>query len=156
MGAGPVRDKPAMARTMENISSIAPPDPLPRTARGETGRVGRRSSGWPGMRPTDLQPIGSELAIRWADGRESFVPLETLRKFCPCAGCLGEKDIFGNVYKAPERPYGPGAFELRELRPVGGYAVQPVWADGHATGLYTWEWLERLASAGAGGPVPAE
>ncbi|MFM7100663.1 MAG: DUF971 domain-containing protein [Verrucomicrobiota bacterium] len=99
--------------------------------------------------PTDLQPIGKELAIRWSDGSESFVALEILRRFCPCAGCLGEKDIFGTVYKAPDRPYGPQAFELRQLRPVGGYAVQPVWGDGHQTGLYTWEWLERVAGADA-------
>src|SRR5579862_7948774 len=38
------------------------------------------------MRPADLQLIGTELAIKWADGRESFIPLETLRRACPCAG----------------------------------------------------------------------
>lgn len=99
------------------------------------------------MHPADIQVIGGELAVRWDDGSETYVSLETLRRFCPCAGCMGEKDIMGNVYKAPERPYGAGAFEIDRLVPVGGYAVQPVWRDGHNTGLYTWEWIRRVAAA---------
>jgi DUF971 family protein len=101
------------------------------------------------MRPTDLQPIGTELAVKWEDGTETFIRLETLRRYCPCASCMGEQDIFGNLYKAPERPYGPRAFELAQLKPVGGYATQPVWGDGHSTGLYTWDWLRRVAEADA-------
>lgn len=99
------------------------------------------------MQPVDITPFPNELAIRWSDGREDFLPLETVRRFCPCASCLGEKDIFGNTYKPPEKPYGPQAFELRRLSPVGSYAVQPVWGDGHGTGLYTWEWLRRVGDA---------
>src|SRR5688572_32696523 len=90
-----------------------------------------------GMRPLDLQPIGNELAIRWEDGTETFIPLEQLRRACPCAGCKGESDVMGNVYKAPEQSLGPEAFRLVKLQSVGGYAVQPVWADGHSTGLYS-------------------
>ena len=109
----------------------------------------------PGVQPVDITPFPQELAIRWSDGREDFLPLETLRKFCPCAGCLGEKDIFGTTYKAPERPYGPQAFTLKKLSPVGSYALQPTWGDGHATGLYTWEWLRRVGDAVTqGSPAP--
>ncbi len=99
------------------------------------------------MKPTDLQTIGQELAVKWDDGSESFIRLETLRRFCPCASCMGEQDLFGNVYKAPERPYGPRAFYLVQWKPVGGYAIQPVWGDGHQTGLYTWEWLRSVEAA---------
>ncbi len=97
------------------------------------------------MRPLDITPIGEELAIRWDDGTESFTQLETLRRFCPCAACLGEKDIFGNTYKAPGRPYGPRAFLLARLGYVGSYGVQPHWADGHGAGIYTWDYLKRIA-----------
>jgi DUF971 family protein len=120
------------------------------------GLDGRRSGdhGAP-VQPVDITPFPNELAIRWSDGREDFLPLETLRRFCPCAGCLGEKDIFGTTYKPPEKPYGPHAFQLKRLGPVGGYAVQPVWGDGHGTGLYTWEWLRRVGDAvSAGSPNP--
>ena len=59
------------------------------------------------MRPLDLQQIGNELAIKWDDGGESFIPLETLRRCCPCAGCKGETDILGKVYKNPGRQLTP-------------------------------------------------
>ena len=103
------------------------------------------------MRLLDIQQIGEELAVKWEDGRESFIPLETLRRHCPCAGCKGEVDIMGNVYKDPVRPLSPEAFRLVRLVPVGGYAVQPVWADGHATGIYSFDYLRRIAEGASGG-----
>lgn len=100
------------------------------------------------MRPVDIQQIGDELAVKWDDGGESYVRLETLRRYCPCAGCKGEMDIMGNLYKGPDKPLGPAAFQLRRVDNVGGYAVQPVWGDGHATGLYSYDYLKRVADAG--------
>ena len=97
------------------------------------------------MRPLDIQSIGTELAIKWEDGGEDFIPLEKLRCACPCAGCKGEMDIMGNLYKNPEQPFKPNAFELVRLARVGGYAIQPVWADGHNTGIYSFEYLRRVA-----------
>jgi DUF971 family protein len=96
------------------------------------------------MRPLDVERIGNELAIKWDDGTESFVPLANLRRACPCAGCKGEMDILGNVYKNPDRPLAPNAFELTRIVRVGGYALQPVWADGHDSGIYSFEYLARL------------
>lgn len=97
------------------------------------------------MQPTDIQQIGQELAIKWQDGSESFIPLEKLRRACPCAGCKGETDILGNVYKDPARPLPPTAFQLARIAMVGTYALQPVWRDGHASGLYPFDYLRRLA-----------
>lgn len=97
------------------------------------------------MRPQDIQPIGTELAVKWSDGSESFIPLEALRRVCPCAGCKGETDIMGNLYKNPEQPLTANAFVLVRFMTVGGYAIQPVWADGHNTGLFTFEYLRALA-----------
>lgn len=94
------------------------------------------------MRPTDIQQIGGELAIKWDDGTETFLTLEKLRRHCPCAGCKGEVDIMGNLYKGPERPLSPQAFQLLRIVNVGGYALQPIWADGHTTGLYSYEYLK--------------
>lgn len=97
------------------------------------------------MRPTDIQPIGSELAIKWDDGSEDFIPLEKLRRACPCAGCKGETDIMGNLYRNPAQPLTDKAFTLTKLVSVGGYAIQPLWADGHATGIYSFDYLKRIA-----------
>lgn len=99
------------------------------------------------MRPTDIQHIGNELAVKWPDGTESFIPLEKLRRHCPCAGCKGETDILGNLHKNPEKPYAAHAFELVRIASVGGYAVQPVWVDGHSTGLFPFDLLRHLAAA---------
>ena len=99
------------------------------------------------MRPQDIQTIGRELAVKLDDGSESFLPLERLRRACPCAGCKGEIDILGNLYKNPDQPYAPNAFDLVKLVSVGGYALQPVWADGHNTGIYSFEYLLRVAAS---------
>ena len=100
------------------------------------------------MRPLDIQPIGDELAIKWEDGSESFMSLEKLRRHCPCAGCKGEVDIMGNVYKGPDRPLNARAFQLVRVANVGSYAIQPVWGDGHSTGIYSFDYLRRVAEAG--------
>jgi len=99
------------------------------------------------MRPLDIQHIGSELAIKWDDGTETFVSLENLRRHCPCAGCKGETDIMGNVYKNAEKPLTANAFELTRLATVGGYAIQPTWADGHNTGIYSFDYVRHVAEA---------
>ena len=99
------------------------------------------------MRPLDIQRIGEELAIKWDDGSENYIPLEKLRRACPCAGCKGESDIMGNLYKGPDQPLKPSAFELRGLALVGTYAIQPIWADGHATGIYSFDYLRKVAAA---------
>ena len=96
------------------------------------------------MRPTDIQQIGNELALKWDDGTESFIALEKLRRACPCAGCKGEMDVMGNLYKGPEKPLRPESFQLKGLAHVGGYAIQPQWGDGHSTGLYSFDYLRGL------------
>lgn len=101
------------------------------------------------MRPVDMQQIEQELAIKWPDGREDFIALEKLRRACPCAGCKGERDVMGNIYKGPDLPLTPKSFELRGLNVVGTYAVQPVWGDGHATGLYSFDYLRRITEEGS-------
>ena len=97
------------------------------------------------MQPVNLQPIGEELAIKWDNGQESYIRLEDLRRACPCAGCKGEMDVMGNLYKAPEQKLSHRSFQLVRIVPVGGYAFQPVWADGHNSGLYTFGYLLKIA-----------
>jgi DUF971 family protein len=101
------------------------------------------------MRPVDIQQIGEELAVKWEDGSEGFASLEKLRRCCPCAGCKGEVDIMGNLYKNPEKPYAAGAFKLVRMEYVGTYAVQPVWADGHASGIYSFDYLRQVTQGQA-------
>jgi DUF971 family protein len=97
------------------------------------------------LRPKTMQKIGTELAIGWSDGQESYIPLETLRKACPCASCGGEPDVLGRLAR-PQVHYSPESFELTGFDIVGGYGVQPRWADGHNSGIYSFTYLQRLAS----------
>lgn len=89
--------------------------------------------------------IGNELALSFDDGVEAFLPLTMLRRACPCAACQGEPDALGRVLR-PRVEFGPRAFELVKFAGVGGYAVQLSWADGHSSGIYTYEYLRRLAA----------
>jgi len=99
------------------------------------------------MRPADIQHVGNELAVKWDDGGESFIPLEKLRRSCPCAGCKGEVDILGNLHIGPAVALPPTAFELVRFTTIGTYAIQPVWADGHASGLFSFDYLRKVAEA---------
>ena len=95
--------------------------------------------------PDNIQQIGDELAIAWNDSTESFLRLDFLRRACPCAACGGEPDVLGNIER-PNVTYTPLSFFLRGFQVIGGYALQPTWADGHGTGLYTFPYLQRLAA----------
>jgi DUF971 family protein len=93
----------------------------------------------------DLQQIGGELAIKWEDGTELFIALEKLRRACPCAGCLGERDIMGQLHKEPKQPLSERSFQLTRLELVGAYGIQPFWADGHGSGIFSFDYLRQLA-----------
>lgn len=91
----------------------------------------------------NLAVIGEEVAIAWADGGETFLKFENLRRACPCAACQGEPDVTGKIV-VPKVDYRDQSFQLMKHRVVGGYALQFFWGDGHSTGLYSFELLRRL------------
>jgi DUF971 family protein len=101
-----------------------------------------------------MEIIGEELAIVWNDGSESFLPMERLRRHCPCASCSGEPDVLGKVFK-PNPGLGAGSFTIRSLQTVGGYALQPTWGDGHSSGLFPFEFLRTLADQPGANTPPA-
>ena len=96
------------------------------------------------LHPTSIQKIGNELAMAWSDGVETYLPLEALRRHCPCAVCGGEPDVMGHVER-PKVTYNDGSFDLKNWQTIGGYAIQPTWLDGHSTGIYSYKYLRRLA-----------
>lgn len=95
------------------------------------------------LRLEHIAAIGTELAIAWSDGLESYVNFETLRRACPCANCQGEPDALGRVVK-PEVTYAENSFDLLRYEVIGGYAVAFHWADGHNTGIYSFEYLRKV------------
>jgi len=95
--------------------------------------------------PADLQVIGTELAIRWPDGKETYLSLEEMRRRCPCAACAGEPGLTRPL-PAAGIELKADSFRLKGMQTVGGYAVQPTWEDGHGTGIYSWEYLQKIAA----------
>jgi DUF971 family protein len=76
------------------------------------------------------------LVVQWDDGHVSTYPLDYLRSWCPCAGCQG--------HAAQTRYLDRVGEQLEHLSGVGNYAVTPVWADGHSTGIYSFRLLRGL------------
>ncbi|OGF57209.1 MAG: hypothetical protein A2Z21_02080 [Candidatus Fraserbacteria bacterium RBG_16_55_9] len=83
----------------------------------------------------------AELGITWADGHESVYSLAHLRKACPCARCKAwpSKDDQGFPIWPVERD-----LHATAVNPVGRYAIQFVWSDGHQTGYYPYDYLRKL------------
>jgi len=75
------------------------------------------------------------LRIEWSDGHRSEYPFAYLRGWCPCAGCQGH---------GSEKRFVHGDSELTKIALVGRYALNPVWGDGHETGIYSYRYLREL------------
>jgi DUF971 family protein len=91
----------------------------------------------------NLAVVGNEIAIRWNDGHETYIDLEQLRRRCPCALCAGEKDLLGEVPRS-DLPLTGTSFQLVKCAVVGGYAIQPEWADRHNSGIYSFDYLRSI------------
>jgi DUF971 family protein len=98
------------------------------------------------------------LEIAFSDGRSYRLPYEFLRVYSPSA------EVRGHGPGQEVLQVGKRAVEIRALEPVGSYAVQPQFSDGHSTGIFSWDYLyelgenqekywsqylEKLAAAGA-------
>ncbi len=96
------------------------------------------------MRPTSIKRTDKEtITITWDDGTVSPFAITLLRDECPCAGCKGETILMHQILPVVQ-PKLPGHYDLKSISPVGSYAIQVTWGDGHATGLYSWEYLRNL------------
>ena len=105
------------------------------------------------MIPKFCEVIGDELVVVWPDDHESYYPLESLRRSCPCANCSGEPDLFGRMARGPEPVYTSESFQVQKLERTGNYGIQINWADGHTWGIWPWERLRSFCPcAGHAGP----
>ncbi|WP_373048669.1 DUF971 domain-containing protein [Vulgatibacter sp.] len=104
---------------------------------------------WDKLKPTEAEPraeavdVGRDgtFQVRWNDGKVSSVAVRDLRLDCPCASCIDEWT--GAKLLDPTRV--PVDVRPVAMEPVGNYAVQIRWSDGHETGLYTWRQLRSYA-----------
>jgi len=108
------------------------------------------------------------LEISFADGKTFQLPCEFLRVYSPSA------EVRGHGPGQEVLQVGKKHVEITRIEPVGSYAIQLTFSDGHDTGLYSWDllydyglrqeemwqhYLKRLEQAGASrepGPAPFE
>jgi len=74
-----------------------------------------------------------DVRIRWSDGHDVVYPARYLRVRCCCAICSAVAEV----------PVGEKVHPLA-IRAVGGYAIQFEWSDGHAAGLYSYDYLRGI------------
>ena len=98
------------------------------------------------------------LEIAFADGKRYSLPFEFLRVYSPSA------EVRGHGPGQETLQVGKKDVEITQIEPVGSYAVQLVFSDGHDSGIYSWDYfynigahqdemwahyLERMREAGA-------
>jgi DUF971 family protein len=97
------------------------------------------------VRPADLHlRKDAALEVEWGDGRRDVFPLRFLRKHCPCAGCKGEKDLFGKTILPILKTTYDGEIRATGGELVGNYAIRIDFSDGHNSGIFTWKYLREL------------
>jgi DUF971 family protein len=91
-------------------------------------------------RPTEikLHQKSRILEIAFDDGKRFNLPCEYLRVFSPSA------EVRGHGPGQEVLQVGKRNVEIKEIEPVGVYAVKLAFSDGHDTGLYSWEYLYEL------------
>jgi DUF971 family protein len=80
------------------------------------------------------------LEVRFSDGAHYRIPFELMRIYSPSAEVQGHGPG-QEVLQTGKRDVG-----LETLEPVGNYAVQPRFSDGHDTGIFSWDYLYFLGS----------
>ena len=80
------------------------------------------------------------LEISFSDGASFRIPFELMRVYSPSA------EVQGHGPGQETLQTGKRNVTLTGLEPVGNYAVQPGFSDGHDTGIFTWDYLYFLGS----------
>jgi len=80
------------------------------------------------------------LEIGFSDGREFRIPFELMRVFSPSA------EVQGHGPGQEVLQTGKRLVDISGLEPVGNYALQPTFSDGHDTGIYSWDYLYFLGA----------
>ena len=90
--------------------------------------------------PTQIKRLPDAIHVRWNDGHQSEYSYQLLRQKCPCARCQSDKNPLRLL---PTDPLSKN-LTLVDIQLVGRYAIRLIWADGHKTGIYTFDFLRSL------------
>ena len=88
------------------------------------------------------------LKIEWDDGYCQELSYWQLRRACPCASCRKKEEEESPPVPSSSLPVLTAAeaapLEIVSMRPVGNYAYNIQFSDGHSTGIYTLQLLRSL------------
>ena len=92
--------------------------------------------------PTDITVHGQSkaLEVHFSDGASFRIPFELMRVYSPSA------EVQGHGPGQEVLQTGKREVQLVGLAPVGNYAVQPSFSDGHDTGIFSWDYLYHLGA----------
>lgn len=93
-----------------------------------------------GAVPREISLEADTVVIDWSDGRTCRYPYRELRLNCACAACV-EEMTGRKLLNATAIPADIIAVDHMQ---VGRYALQFLWSDGHATGIYPFAMLRDL------------
>lgn len=97
-------------------------------------------SGAPTPQALTVHSQSKVLEIAFSDGATYRIPFELMRVYSPSA------EVQGHGPGQEVLQTGKRQVELAALEPVGNYAVQPRFSDGHDTGIFSWDYLYFLGS----------
>jgi DUF971 family protein len=100
--------------------------------------------------PASVEGGQHSLKIVWKGNRVSEYPYSLLRKSCRCAQCVDE--VTGRPLLDPSQV--PDDVHPVAISPVGNYAIQISWSDGHSSGIFAYDRLRRLVSTAAAADDP--
>jgi DUF971 family protein len=92
----------------------------------------------------ELDDTARLMRIRWDDGHLGEWGWTALRRACPCALCAGEGNMPGIV--TLEMVFTEQQTTMERVKWIGRYALAPIWADGHDTGLFTYTKLREMCT----------
>ena len=97
-------------------------------------------SGAPTPQSITVHSQSKVLEVTFSDGAEFRIPFELMRVYSPSA------EVAGHGPGQEVLQTGKRNVTLAGLEPVGNYAVQPAFSDGHDTGIFSWDYLYFLGS----------
>jgi DUF971 family protein len=97
-------------------------------------------SGAPTPQSITVHSQSRVLEVGFSDGASFRIPFELMRIYSPSA------EVQGHGPGQEILQTGKREVELVDLQPVGNYAVQPTFSDGHASGIFSWDLLYELGA----------
>lgn len=90
--------------------------------------------------PTQIEAGERALTIHWSDGPIKHHDYVLMRRSCRCAACIEE--LTGRPLLDPDSV--PADVSPTAITPVGTYAIQIEWSDGHRSGIFTYDHLRTM------------